>query len=150
MNNIFLNQDPILGQYQQPAQQQYIYPPQLPPMPPMKPAEKNWIDELDNTLKSLSPEVVEYLGKDEKWNELNTRLSGTIHEEIMNIVKNRLLNNPDVIANAKEQLNLIRDAENKLKEEERKNISELNDYMKNYSHLTFDEYRKIKNGGNEN
>ena len=146
MNNIFLNQDPILGQYQQPSQQ-YIYPPQLPPIPPIKPMEKNWIDELDNT---LSPEVVEYLGKDEKWNELNTQLSGTIHEEIMNIVKNRLLNNPDVIANAKEQLNLIHNAENKVKEEERKNINELNDYMKNYSHLTFDEYRKIKNEGNEN
>ena len=68
----------------------------------------------------------------------------------MNIVKNRLLNNPDVIANAKEQLNLIHNAENKVKEEERKNINELNDYMKNYSHLTFDEYRKIKNEGNEN
>lgn len=25
-------------------------------------------------------------------------------------------------------------------------MSELNDYMKNYSHLTFDEYKKIKNG----
>ena len=149
MNNIFLNQDPILGQYQQPVQQ-YVYPPQLPPMPPAKPIEKNWVDELDNTLKSLSPEVAKYLEKDEKWNELNAQLSGTIHEEIMNIVKNRLLNNPDVIANAKEQLNIIRDAENKVKEEERKNISELNDYMKNYSHLTFDEYRKIKNEGNEN
>ena len=32
------------------------------------------------------------------------------------------------------------------KEEEKQNFNELNDYMKNYSHLTFDEYRKLKNG----
>ena len=31
----------------------------------------------------------------------------------------------------------------------RQNMYELNDYMQNYSHLTFDEYRKLKNGENE-
>ena len=29
-------------------------------------------------------------------------------------------------------------------EEEKKNLSELNDYIKNYSDLTFNEYKKLK------
>jgi hypothetical protein len=53
-----------------------------------------------------------------------------------------------IIENVKRQLTIIKDVSNKTKEIERQSMSELSDYMKNYSHLTFDEYKKIKSGEN--
>lgn len=148
MNNIFLNQDPILGQYQQPVPQ-YQYPP-MPPIPPVRRSERNWIDELDIALKSLTPETIAKLSSNNEWNELNAQLSSIIRDELMSVIRARLVGNMDVNENARKQLSIIHDTECKLKDEERQNLNELNDYMKNYSHLTFDEYRKIKSDNNEN
>ena len=43
-------------------------------------------------------------------------------------------------------MDIMKNTTQKVKEEEKQNFNDLNDYLKNYSHLTFDEYRKIKNG----
>jgi hypothetical protein len=51
-----------------------------------------------------------------------------------------------IIENVKRQLTIIKDVTSKTKELERQSMSELSDYMKNYSHLTFDEYKRIKSG----
>lgn len=64
----------------------------------------------------------------------------------MNLVKGKLNSYPIIVDNVKKQMNVIKNISAETKESERQNMSELNDYMKNYSHLTFDEYKKIKNG----
>ena len=35
---------------------------------------------------------------------------------------------------------------NNIEKEKEASINEMNDYMNNYAHLTFDEYRRMKNG----
>ena len=47
-------------------------------------------------------------------------------------------------------MEMIDEAKHAIDDEQRRNINELNDYVKNYSNITFDEYKRIKNGGNIN
>ena len=54
--------------------------------------------------------------------------------------------NPTIVNNIKRQIELINNAKDNRDAVNRQNLNELNDYMKNYSHLTFDEYKKVKEG----
>jgi gas vesicle protein len=139
MNNIFLNNDPLLAQ----PTQQYV--PQFMTNEAMM-IPKDWLGELDRTLKNLEPSVLEQLNSNEEFIALHGTVQNTIQEELMNLVKNKLNLSSPIIENVKRQLTIIKDVSNKTKEIERQSMSELSDYMKNYSHLTFDEYKKIKSG----
>ena len=66
----------------------------------------------------------------------------------MNLIKNKLNSRNDIIDNIKRQISIIRDVQDETSNEQRKNIAELNDYMKNYAHLTFQQYKDIKNNVN--
>ena len=143
MNNFFLNQpDPLLhnGMYennipqsillQQMQQQQF----------------KDIIGELDESLKSLSPSMVERLSQDQKFSTLNTEFQTIVQQELLSLVKNKLNMNPKIQNNIKEQLDIIEETKRNIEKEKEASINEMNDYMNNYAHLTFDEYRRMKNG----
>jgi gas vesicle protein len=138
MNNIFLNNDPLLSQ--QPYSPQYLMDPNMMVQP------KDWIGDLDRTLKNLEPSVLEQLQTNDEFARLNSTIQSTIQEELMNLVKSKLNMSSPIIENVKRQLTIIKDVTSKTKELERQSMSELSDYMKNYSHLTFDEYKRIKSG----
>lgn len=142
MNNFFLNQpDPLLhnGMYenipqsillQQMQQQQF----------------KDIISELDESLKSLSSSMVERLSQDQKFSTLNTEFQTIVQQELLSLVKNKLNANPKIQNNIKEQLDIIEETKRNIEKEKEASINEMNDYMNNYAHLTFDEYRRMKNG----
>lgn len=140
MNNIFLN-DPLLQQPTMSYPQQYSDYNYIP-----KPVMKDWLSELDETLKHLEPNVVEELNKNSQFVGLNNDLQATVQQEMMNLIKGKLNIYPQVVENVKQQLSIISEVTNKTKEDERRSMSELNDYIKNYSNLTFDDYKKMKNG----
>ncbi len=143
MNNFFLNQpDPLLHNgmyenipnsiiYQQMQQQQQF---------------KDIIGELDDALKSLSPSMVERLSQDQKFSTLNTEFQTIVQQELLSLVRNKLNINPKIQNNIKEQLNIIDETKRNIEKEKEASINEMNDYMNNYAHLTFDEYRRMKNG----
>ena len=54
--------------------------------------------------------------------------------------------NPTAVKNIERQMDIIKETNNNLENEQRRNILELNDYVKNYSNITFEEYKRIKNG----
>ena len=141
MNNIFLNNDPLLSQQPQFVPQYNPYTVDQSMMIP-----KDWLGELDKTLKGLEPSVLEHLNANEEFVGLHGTVQNTIQEELMNLVKNKLNLSSPIIENVKRQLSIIKDVTNRTKEIERQSMSELSDYMKNYSHLTFDEYKRIKSG----
>ena len=143
MNNFFLNQpDPLLhnGMYEnipqsillQQMQQQQQF--------------KDIIGELDESLKSLSPSMVERLSQDQKFSTLNTEFQTIVQQELLSLVKNKLNVNPKVQNNIREQLDIIEETKRNIEKEKEASINEMNDYMNNYAHLTFDEYRRMKNG----
>ena len=113
-----------------------------------QPTAQDWIGDLDKRMKELDPSIVEILSQDQEFSQLTNQLQSMVQAEIMTLVKTKLNTIPNAVDNVKRQMEIIKIADNKVKEVERKNINELNDYMKNYSHLTFDEYRKLKNGEN--
>lgn len=142
MNNFFLNQtDPLLHNgmyenipnpilYQQIQQNQY----------------KDNIGELDDALKSLSPSMVERLSQNQRFSTLNTEFQNIVQQELLSLVKNKLNVNPKIQNNITEQLSIIEDTKRNIEQEKEASINEMNDYMNNYAHLTFDEYRRMKNG----
>ena len=142
MNNFFLNQtDPLLHNgmyenipnpilYQQIQQNQY----------------KDNIGELDDALKSLSPSMVERLSQNQKFSTLNTEFQTIVQQELLSLVKNKLNVNPKIQNNIREQLDIIEETKRNIEKEKESSINEMNDYMNNYAHLTFDEYRRMKNG----
>ena len=142
MNNFFLNQpDPLLqnGMYEnipnpillQQFQQQQV---------------KDIVKELDESLKSLSPTMIERLSKDSKFSMLNTDFQTIVQQELLLLVKNKLNMNPKIQNNIQEQLSIIEETKRNIEKEKETSINEMNDYMNNYAHLTFDEYRRMKNG----
>ena len=145
MNNFFLNQpdpllhngmyenipNPILFQQMQQQQQQQL---------------KDNIGELDEALKSLTPSMVDRLSQDQKFSELNTEFQTIVQQELLLLVRNKLNMNPKIQNNIKEQLSIIEETKRNIEKEKEASINEMNDYMNNYAHLTFDEYRRMKNG----
>ena len=142
MNNFFLNQpDPLLqnGMYENipnPLLLQQIQPQQF----------KDNVKELDDALKSLSPSMVERLSQDSKFSILNTEFQNILKQELLSLVRNKLNMNPKIQNNIQEQLSIIEETKRNIEKEKESSINEMNDYMNNYAHLTFDEYRRMKNG----
>ena len=142
MNNFFLNQpDPLLqnGMYENipnPILLQQIQPQQF----------KDNVKELDDALKSLSPSMVERLSQDSKFSILNAEFQNIVQQELLLLVRNKLNMNPKIQNNIKEQLGIIEETKRNVEKEKEASINEMNDYMNNYAHLTFDEYRRMKNG----
>lgn len=154
MNNIFLPNDPLLfnspntqmlqQEFQQKMEQKYNdYLMRSMQNIPDK------LSELDSKMKSLDPQVAEKIKEDLEFSELNQSLQSTIQAELMLLIKQKLNTNPEALKNIDRQLVIIKNIESKVNEDERKNLSELNDYLKNYSNMTFDDYKKLKND-NEN
>ena len=155
MNNIFLPNDPLLyntpntqlmqQDLQQKMEQKYNeYMMRTMQNIPDK------LSELDNKLKTLSPQIVEILSENSEYLELKDILQVTIQNELMMLIKTKINTNQEAIKNIDKQLSIIKTIETKVNDDERKNLSELNDYLKNYSNMTFDEYKKLKNNNNEN
>jgi hypothetical protein len=142
MNNFFLNQpDPLLhnGMYEnipnqillQQMQQQNF---------------KDNIGELDEALKSLSSSVLERLSQNQRFSSLNADFQTIVQQELLSLVRNKLNANTKIQNNISEQLSIIDETKKSVEKEKEESINEMNDYMNNYAHLTFDEYRRMKNG----
>ena len=142
MNNFFLNQpDPLLqnGMYENipnPLLLQQVQSQQF----------KDNVKELDDALKSLSPSMVERLSQDSKFSILNAEFQNIVQQELLLLVRNKLNMNPKIQNNIQEQLSIIEETKRNIEKEKESSINEMNDYMNNYAHLTFDEYRRMKNG----
>lgn len=139
MNNFFLNQDPLLSAQQYETQAPMMFQQQMHSM-------KDTVGELDRTLKGLSQNVLNKLNENANFNNLNASFQNNVQQELLSLVKNRLNMDPNVINNVNELLKIINDVKKEVESEKEESLNEMNDYMKNYSHLTFDEYKKMKMG----
>lgn len=154
MNNIFLgSNDPLL--YNNPnnpynqnisekiEQQRYDYMIRSRQLP-------DKLNELDEKIKNLNPAAQRELENDFEFKDLSNTLQATIQAELMNLVRQQINYNPETVKNIERQLVIIKSVEAKTDAEEKKNMAELNDYLQNYSNMTFDEYKKLKLNAYEN
>ena len=105
---------------------------------------KDYIGELDNLTKDIEPDIIEKLTNDTDYNRINTELQILIQDEMLKSIKWKINNNPDAVSKIDKLKSIILNAKKEKNEENNRNLMELNDYIKNYSDLTFNEYKQLK------
>ena len=163
INNVILGQDPLLytttipqrpqdadikkqldsvmSQYQALQAQQQTTPPVQQTAP-----VKDYIGILDQTIRDAGEDVLKSLGENEEFKQLNEGIQQMIQMEIMRDARSRINSNPEAVKYIDRLMNIINDAKRNKEEENNRNLAELNDYIRNYSDLTFNEYKQLKYG----
>lgn len=153
-NNFFLNNDPLLYHttYNRPIDENPINDVvnQYKMLQQQQQMQQNFqqydhIGELDRLMKNINPNVLETLSENTEYQKLSGDLNSIIQSELMSNIKWKINNNQEAVKIIQRQVEMINDANKTLEDEQRQNLNELNDYVKNYSNITFDEYKKIKN-----
>lgn len=165
MNNFVFSQDPLLytslmnRQIPQPqneyelkrqldeamAQYQAINQQNVPPPPP-KNESKDYLGEIDTMVRGLDEDIIIALNSDMEYLKINDDLQKMIQEEMLRSVKWKINSNPDAISKMNRLKEMISSAQRNKTNEDRKVMADINDYIKNYSDLTFDEYKQLKQG----
>jgi predicted HicB family RNase H-like nuclease len=125
--------DTVLAQYQSMQQK-------TTPEPPVE----DHIGSLDNMMKNLDPSLLESLEANAEFIQLNAWIQQAIQAEIMKGVKSQLNVNPEVISKVSRAKDIIQEIKNIQDIEDRKSLSELNEYITHYSDMTFNEYKQLK------
>lgn len=133
-NDLKQQYDTIVAQYQSLQQQQKPSQPQ-----------KDYLGELDALTKDIDQDIAEKLNNDYEYNRINGELQYLIQEEMLKNVKWKINTNPEAVSRMDRLRDLILNAKKEKNDENNRNMMELNDYIKNYSDLTFDEYKQLKN-----
>jgi hypothetical protein len=130
--------DDALAQYQAMSQNQS--------QTTQKQAIKDYLGEIDDIIKDLNEDVVLTLNADVEYLKLNEDLQKMIQEEMMRSVKLKINSNPDAVTKMERLKEIITNVKKKKDEDDRKVMADINDYIKNYSDLTFEEYKQLKYG----
>lgn len=120
MNNFFINPN------EQSLYQQYLQ------------MNTDYYHNLEKELQSLSDIEVQDLINFKPYIEANNALQMLVQGELLNLVRTKINGNPDVINNC---INAIK----QFKSERSKEQLDFQDYIKNYSELTYKEYLDLKN-----
>lgn len=108
--------------------------------------QTDYLGEIDNMIRELDEDVALTLTADIEYMRLNEELQRMIQEEMMKSVRWKINSNPDAVSKMERLKVLINDAKKVKSDEERKVMADINDYIKNYSDLTFEEYKQLKYG----
>jgi predicted HicB family RNase H-like nuclease len=156
MNNFVFGSDPLLYSSTMPRQE-YVAEPdikrqldnvmqQYQQLQQSKSVEqtRDWLGEFDNMLKELDSELAENIANDQEFAQLNLLVQQDIQTEIMSSIKWKLNNRSDVTQRIKRLMDIVSHYKQSKMNEDKKNLSDLTDYIQNYSDMTFNEYKKMK------
>lgn len=163
MNNFVFSQDPILyGSTipQQPqneidikrqldavmAQYQNLQQRQSQPCPTVQDKPQiDYLGELDDLIKNTDQNILEGLSENEEFIQLNNSIQQDIQAAIMKEVKWKINNSQESVKTINRIKEMVNEATREKDSEDKRNMSELTDYIKNYSDMTFNEYKRLKN-----
>lgn len=118
MNNFYINQDQSLfQQYQNLTTDFYAL--------------------LQKEMETLTETEIAELAKFKPYIEANTKLGTLVQTELLNLVRRQINANPEVIKNVIESVK-------QYKKERDKEMNDFQDYIKNYSDITYKEYKELK------
>ena len=162
MNNFVFSQDPLLytslmnrqapqsdyemKQQLDEAMAQYQVLSQSQPTYQKNQQSKDYLGEIDDMIRNLDEDTTLLLNADVEYLKLNSDLQRIMQEEMMRSIKWKINSNSDAVYKMERLKELIQGAKKTKEEEDRKVMSDINDYIKNYSDLTFDEYKQLKYG----
>lgn len=107
--------------------------------------KKDYLGEFDNLLKSLDKETIDLLQNNNDFVALNNKIQQRVQNEIMNIVKWNINSDNNIINDITNICSLIENTKKKIEDDNKRNLSDINDYIKNYPDITFNEYKQLKN-----
>lgn len=107
---------------------------------------KDYLGELDDLIRDLDEDITLVLSSDIEYLKTNEEIQKMIQEEMMKSVKWKINSNPDAVNKMERIKELIFVAQKNKSDEDRKNMADINEYIKNYSDLTFEEYKELKYG----
>lgn len=118
MNNFYINQDQSLfQQYQNLTTDFYAL--------------------LQKEMEGLSEVEIAELSKFQPYVEANNKLGILVQTELLNLVRRQINAQPEVIKNVIESVK-------EYKKERDKEMNDFQDYIKNYSDITYKEYKELK------
>jgi hypothetical protein len=116
---------------------------QKPPTQP-EPQVEDHLGILDEMVRTSDPAIIEALNTNQEFIQINGWIQQMIQMEIMKSVKHSLNTNPDVVSKISRAKDIIRETKVAQETEDRRSLNELNDYITNYSDMTFNEYKQFK------
>lgn len=164
MNNFVFSQDPLLytslmarqnpqneAEIRQQLNEALIQYQALnqPPQPPQQlqsQPDKDYLGEIDKMLGELDEDVALTLSADAEYLKLQDDLQKMIQEEMLKSIRWKINSNPKAISKMDRIKELIAVAKKNKTDEDRRIMADINDYVKNYSDLTFEEYKQLKYG----
>lgn len=117
MNNIYINQDSLFQQYQNLTTDFYAL--------------------LQKEMEGLTEIELAELSKFKPYIEANNKFSILVQAELINLVKRQINANPEVIKNVIESIK-------EYKKQRDKEMNDFQDYIKNFSDITYKEYMELK------
>ena len=109
-----------------------------------KPPQKDWLGEFDDTLKNLDQDVAEQISNDQEFAQLNALVQNDIQLEIMSSIKWKLNGRHETVGRIKRMMDIIESYNRNKVNEDKRQMAEITDYLQNYSDMTFNEYKKLK------
>jgi hypothetical protein len=116
------------------------------PPTPTSSQTKDYLGEIDKIINELDEDVLLTLTADAEYLKLQEDLQKMIQEEMLKSIRWKINTNQTAINKMERLTELINAAKKNKTDEDRKMMADLNDYVKNYSDLTFDEYKQLKYG----
>lgn len=107
-------------------------------------SEKDYLGEIDRMVSELDEDVVLSLTADAEYLKLQDDLQKMIQEEMLKSIRWKINSNPKAINKMERLKELIVIAKKHKSDEDRRVMADINDYVKNYSDLTFEEYKQLK------
>ena len=92
---------------------------------------------LQAELQTLSEIEITELSKFPQYIEANSKFSMLVQSELLNLIKKQINSNPEVVNNVIESVKLF-------KKEKNKEMTDFQDYIKNFSDITYREYIQLK------
>jgi hypothetical protein len=117
-----------------------------PPQQPQIQNDKDYLGEIDKMLGELDEDVALTLSADAEYLKLQDDLQKMIQEEMLKSIRWKINSNPKAIDKMDRIKELIAVAKKNKTDEDRRIMADINDYVKNYSDLTFEEYKQLKYG----
>ena len=129
--------DEAMAQYQAMSQQTTIQ---------QKPQQKDYLGEIDDIIRGLDEDTATMLNADVEYIKINDELQRMMQEEMMRSIKWKINSNPDAVYKMERMKELIQNVKKVKDDENRKVMADINDYITNFSDLTFEEYKQLKYG----
>ena len=107
---------------------------------------KDYLGEIDKMLSDLDENIVLVLNADVEYIKLQEDIQKMIQEEMLKSIKWKINSNQVAINKMERIKELINTAQKNKTDEDRRIMADINDYITNFSDLTFDEYKQLKYG----